>query len=277
MKAKEIGQEIFKKTGVFIPAEHTCDGFKSGDPEAEVTGIVTTFMATMEVLRKTVKSGANMIITHEPTWFTGHDTTSWLEGDPVYLAKKKFIEENNLIIWRFHDSMHMSHDGDRIMDGFGAKLGWNECRVPYEKEGQEFGAMYLLPEGTTLGNVARTLHEKLGMTNIQMVGSPDMPVRKVASYPGGGSLGLGTEEMPMIHMRENQVDLALCGDITGWTLVPYIKDCQAVGINKSIIIMGHERSEEMGMELMLDWLKEITGDIPVQFIDSEEPFSYINY
>ena len=49
------------------------DGFKAGKPETEVRGIVTTAMATMEVLQKASKAGHNLIVTHEPTFFGSRD------------------------------------------------------------------------------------------------------------------------------------------------------------------------------------------------------------
>ena len=55
----------------------------------EVKGVVSTFMATVDVIRHAIDLGANFIITHEPTWFSGADDTEWLSDDPVYLEKKK--------------------------------------------------------------------------------------------------------------------------------------------------------------------------------------------
>ena len=55
----------------------------------EVKGVVSTFMATVDVIRQAIDPGANFIITHEPTWFSGADDTEWLSDDPVYLEKKK--------------------------------------------------------------------------------------------------------------------------------------------------------------------------------------------
>ena len=54
----------------------------------EVKGVVSTFMATVDVIRQAIDLGANFIITHEPTWFSGADDTEWLSDDPVYLEKK---------------------------------------------------------------------------------------------------------------------------------------------------------------------------------------------
>ena len=51
----------------------TVDNLKCGDPRQEVTGIVTSFMATMDVIEKAVAVGANLIITHEPTFYNHTD------------------------------------------------------------------------------------------------------------------------------------------------------------------------------------------------------------
>ena len=64
------------------PLTDTCDRLIAGDGEAEVTGIVTTFMATVDVIQEAIAKGANLIITHEPTYFTHADDTDWLDGDP---------------------------------------------------------------------------------------------------------------------------------------------------------------------------------------------------
>jgi putative NIF3 family GTP cyclohydrolase 1 type 2 len=92
---------------------------------------------------------------------------------------------------------------------------------------------------------------------------------------GGGSLGLGVENMPMIYMKERNIDVCICGDITEWTLSAYVRDASQLGINKGMIVLGHERSEECGMKHLPSWLKSITGDLPVSFIDAKEPFTYI--
>lgn len=94
----------------------------------EVKGVVSTFMATVDVIRQAIDLGANFIITHEPTWFSGADDTEWLSDDPVYLEKKKLIKEHQIAIWRFHDHMHMDVD-DGIYRGFDEELDWGKYRV----------------------------------------------------------------------------------------------------------------------------------------------------
>src|SRR5512133_1793041 len=89
------------------PLVETVDTIKCGDGSTQVTGIVTTFIATADVLRRAANQGANFVITHEPTFFNHLDQVEWLESDPVYRAKRDLIEETGLVIWRFHDQWHM--------------------------------------------------------------------------------------------------------------------------------------------------------------------------
>ena len=74
-------------------------------------------MANSDVIKEAISLGANMIVTHEPTFFTGWDTIDWLENDPVYKEKRKLMDDNNMVIWRYHDHMHMKKP-DGIYEGF---------------------------------------------------------------------------------------------------------------------------------------------------------------
>src|SRR5436190_8911271 len=102
--ARQVVERI--KAHVGVPwSDPTVDTFKSGDPDTPVTGIATTMMATLDVLQRAAEAGANLVITHEPTFFSHLDDVKTLEQDrdPVYLAKQAFIRDHHLVVWRFHD------------------------------------------------------------------------------------------------------------------------------------------------------------------------------
>lgn len=274
MTVKEVIDGVIKKTGLkpLLP-EKTCDHLIAGRYDKEVHKIVSTFMATVDVIKKAADIGADMIITHEPTWFTGKDDAEWCKNDPVYLGKKKLIEDNDIAIWRFHDHMHMGKE-DGIYRGFDKELGWEKFRIKNPDDMLHFGECYKLPK-TTLEELCRFFKEKLSMDVIQIVGDPKMTVERVSVLVGGGSLGLGTEELPMKLMCENNLDLLICGDITEWTISAYVRDAAAMGMNKGMLVLGHERSEEWGMKHLGEWMKDIVDGIEVVFIDAGEPFKYI--
>lgn len=250
--------------------EQTCDIITVGSAENIVTGIVTTFMPTFRVIEEAVRLDANFIISHEPTWFTGSDRTDWCQKDSVYLAKRKYLEEHGITIWRLHDHMHIGSDTDYIYKGLIEELGWRKYLQPDEKEPW----IYEMPE-TTVGELAQFFKEKLDMDTVQIIGEAEMKVKRAGILVGGGSLGLGVEEMPMQVMEHNRLDLLIVGDITEWTVCAYINDAYQMGFNRAMLTLGHERSEEAGMKYLAPWLKERFKTIPVTFVDAGEPFRYL--
>ena len=249
---------------------HIKPGADSRHADQPVTGVVTTFMATFDVIQEAVRQGKNFIITHEPTWFTGTDKTDWCQNDSVYLAKRKYLEDHGITVWRLHDHMHMGCEVDYIYEGLLQELDWKQYLQPDEK----FPWIYEIPE-TTIGALADLCKEKLGMDTVQIIGSPDMKVKRVGILVGGGSLGFGVEEMPMQVMERNRLDLMMAGDITEWTICAYINDAYQMGMNRGMLTLGHERSEEAGMKYLASWMQERFPDLPISFVDAKEPFKYL--
>ena len=74
--ARVTAQEIVDRIKANIGVEWRTDDvdtFKAGDPSTVVTGIVTTSMATLDVLQKAVQAGANLVITASPTFYSRAD------------------------------------------------------------------------------------------------------------------------------------------------------------------------------------------------------------
>ncbi len=268
MKVREVVEVILAVNGE-RRFEKTCDRLIEGNLEHTVTGVVTTFMATVDVISRTVAMGCNLIITHEPTYFNGSDRIDWVKADPIYQRKKALIDDNRISIWRYHDHMHVGN-ADLIYAGLLKDLGWTD----YLNTSLPSPHCYSIPSISVAGLVS-FLKETLGMKVIRAVGDPRMKCSRVGILVGGGSLGLGQEEMPARLMNEQQLDTMICGEITEWTLSAYVRDAAALGFNKAMIIVGHERSEESGMKELANRLQHLLGGIPVRFADAGEPFLYL--
>jgi putative NIF3 family GTP cyclohydrolase 1 type 2 len=249
--------------------DKTCDQLLAGNWEQQVTGVATTFMATVDVIRQAIKTGCNLIITHEPTYFTGSDNIDWVKNDPVYQQKKALIDENHISIWRYHDHMHGGNI-DLIYAGLWETIGWGK----YLNREIPEPHCYRIPP-TTVKALVNFFKKTLGLKVIQVVGDPKMKCRRVGILVGGGSLGLGQEEMPARLMHDQQLDVMVCGEITEWTLSAYVRDAAAMGFNKAMIVVGHERSEEPGMKALANRLQPLLKGIPVKFADAREPFCYL--
>jgi putative NIF3 family GTP cyclohydrolase 1 type 2 len=268
VKVREVVEAVLNLNGG-RKFEKTYDQLIEGNWDYHVTGVVTTFMATVDMIRRAIDVGCNLIITHEPTYFTGVDRPDWLKDDAVFHRKKALIDHNKISIWRYHDHMH-GGNADLIYTGLLETLGWKEYlekKIPQPH-------CYSIPP-TTVSALVEFFKKTLGMLVIQIVGDPDMTCSRVGILVGGGSLGLGQEEMPAKLMNDEKLDVIVCGEITEWTLTAYVRDAAALGFNKALIIVGHERSEEPGMKVLSKLLRPLLKGIPVRFIDAGEPFSYL--
>src|SRR4051812_25027079 len=88
------------------PFPDTVDTVKLGDTRQPLKRVAVTFLASIEVIEQAAALGANLLITHEPTFYNHPDQTDWLAGNPVYAAKRQAAEAAGLVIWRFHDTLH---------------------------------------------------------------------------------------------------------------------------------------------------------------------------
>src|ERR1700733_3134083 len=97
--AQQIIDRIQKEVGVPWHAQ-TVDTFKAGDPNTLVTGVAVTMMATFDVLQRAAAAGDNLVITHEPTFYSHQDVIADLEkqNDPVLAAKEAFIHEHHMVV-----------------------------------------------------------------------------------------------------------------------------------------------------------------------------------
>src|SRR5215207_9742764 len=75
LTAQEIVDRVKKSIGVDWTSDDV-DTFKIGDPSTVVTGVVTTSMATLDVLQNAVQAGANLVITAAPTFYTRADSST---------------------------------------------------------------------------------------------------------------------------------------------------------------------------------------------------------
>lgn len=241
----------------------TVDTVKSGDPRQKLTGVVTTFMANAEVIKQAIQSGANLIITHEPTYYNHEDQTAWINHDAVYQAKKQLVEKQNLVIWRFHDYMH-GYKPDPMSAAIIAKLGWTKyADAQYER-------MFNLPQAMSLQSLAHQVKNRLSASTLRFVGPPDMAINKVAVLEGAWG---GT--MHITKMGQTPAECIIVGEIHEWETSEYVRDANSAGIKKSLIVAGHAATEEPGMEWLAKWLAPQLPEIKVSHVPGVSPFQYI--
>src|SRR5580698_1588762 len=175
LTAGEVVERIKGRVGIPWMTE-TVDRIVAGSPEVRVKGIATTMMATLAVIQRAVAAGRNMIVTHEPTFWSHLDTTKELEGDPTYEFKQRFIAQHDVAVFRFHDHWHrMKPDG--INAGMTRELGW-EKNVSADNAWR-----FAFPE-MPLGEFVDAMATRLKAHSMRVVGDARLPIRKVATSWG---------------------------------------------------------------------------------------------
>src|SRR6185295_4085488 len=112
-------------------------------------------MATLPVLRQAAAAGRNLIVTCEPTFYAGNDDPGPRATDPVYLAKKAFIDEHRLVVWRFSDHW-LARKPNELTKALAETLGWTAGRSADNE------SIHTVPP-TTLGAVAAHVRTSLGV------------------------------------------------------------------------------------------------------------------
>jgi len=242
--------------------EDTVDTFKIGNIESELKSIVTTFTATIEVIEKAIEIGANLIITHEPTFYDHRDNTEWLESSKVYHYKLKLLQDNGIVVWRFHDYLHMLKP-DGINVGLIKELQWEEY---IDKKNS---SILNIPQ-TTLKELILFLKQKLNAFAVRYVGNIGAEITRIGITPGALP-----GDFHISFIEENNLEVLICGETSEWQACEYIRDAVHKGLNKAIIIIGHVNSEEAGMKYLVEWLKPKIGDVPIVHIPAGDPMKNI--
>lgn len=280
MKNREVIEKLLAYHPKFPESYQGCDNWKCGDPEAECTGVVSALTPSVNVIRKAIELGANLLVVHEPWNYTSEDGPGWFESFPngVYDEKKTLLDEYGIAVWRDHDHMH-AHDPDQIFTGVLKYCGW----LGHERVDRNTGsfAHYIvdIPE-TTLEGLSRYLIDTIGLNGVRIVGDTKMPVKKVAFvghlFPGGKEGPDQQYSVRVIRVLEEEADVIIPGEVIDWTVLSYVRDAMQLGIPKGVVNLGHFNWEELGMKHMKDVLDELLeGKVPVSYVPSEDMYGFI--
>jgi hypothetical protein len=256
--AQAIVDRIRQYVGVDWHAA-TVDAFKAGDPSSVVTGIVTTSLATIAVMRGAIQVGANLIITSGPTFYSRADTpipagrrgTPPPPADPVFEAKLDLVTQNRLVVWRFSDHWR-ARTPDPFAQGIADALGWTKYRV----DGNPLRLTALAKEVNT------KLYARGGL---RVIGKPTARVRRIAVLPGTIPIQTTLTVLP-------EVDVIIAGEIREWESSEYARDLVHAGRNKALVLLGRSLSEEPGMNGCAMWLQRIVSEAPVRWIPAGDPY-----
>lgn len=291
MKIQEIIDSIqsysrgLDQDGAPINLKTTRDQVLFGNTDAECTGIVTTCFASVDVIRKAIALGANLIISHEALFWNHGDHTDWLEEEQneVYLRKKALLQEAGIAVWRDHDYIHSGvPDGnggwyDGIFKGFFYETGLLPYYVPKAGAPVQYRGMPIklyFPQGITVRELAHKIIVGANLNGIRTIGNPDTVVHSVAIPMH--QIGFADKQTISI-INKTHIDCLITMELIDYTTNEYMRDGSMLGDPKAILAVGHFNVEEPGMKYMLKWLPAAIGnqDIPMHFVQSGDMNTFI--
>ncbi len=254
MKAKDF-REHCMQVAHWVNWEKTVDQFMAGDPDAEVRGIATTWLATNARMREAASLGLNFVIAHEGAFYPSYKGTP--SGDRHHAEKYHLIDELGVTLMRCHDTWdRMPEVG--IPDAWGSFLGF-----PTEPRPVESFYKICLVGHHTVEEVARLVLEKvrpLGQEVVHVVGDPNARVHRMAV--GTGAI----TRLP--QMLELGADIVLATDdgisTTGGGL-------WSLDLGIPMLIVNHATAELPGMMALAGYIKQHFPGIPVKYLPGEFP------
>ncbi|MBO6197843.1 MAG: Nif3-like dinuclear metal center hexameric protein [Butyrivibrio sp.] len=245
-----------------------CDGIKCGDPDQECTGIVSALVPIVDVIRKTIELGCNLLYVHEPTSYLTPDYPDWRADFDceVYNEKMKLLSDHGIVVYRDHDHMH-AHRPDSIFTGVLKYMDWEDYVVDAGKS-VPFGHLVEFPEAKTVEEICRELIEKVGLHGTRYIGRRCDKIKRIALvghlYPGAfipetEKDGFYTDYSTEIirAMQNEKIDAIIPGEIIEWNLLSYIRDGVSLGRNMACFNIGHFNWEELGAKYAVDWLSDL--------------------
>lgn len=231
------------------------DTFKTGGPDSVVRGIASSFGGDLRVLQRSLAAGLNMVIVHEPTFYSDLDVIGWVKDDPLYKLKREWMDRNNVVVWRTHDNWH-ARKPDGIRTGWERGIGWDKYVVPGNAR------IYKIPP-TTLGALARYIATTLKSHSLRVMGDPNLPVSVVAR---------GGHQLQDNVTATTDCDCLLISETREYDSYEYLRDSLISGERKSAIIIAHVTGEDEGMREMERWLTPLVPEVPVRFMSTDDAY-----
>ena len=241
-------------------------GLLVGDPQAEVTGVVTCWSATLAVLEKAADTGANMVVSHEPLTYRvcGRDPEAGLQWYEERHPTAKIPNQRRLAlalgkgltVYRYHSNWDFCPRYGMVdMLARGLDLG-------QERSGERMAPVYSIPP-TSVRHLCQRAQQRLQTGPLRVIGDPDRIVTRVAICHGGFGQMFTFPEVALAGGAE----LALFGEMLDYT----IRYC--VETDLAAIELGHYHSEQPGMVGMAEFLRErLPTSVPVECLPSGAPW-----
>jgi hypothetical protein len=234
-------------------AEPSVDRIVIGDPGTEVVNIGTCWLPYWETCRQAVRDGVNLLIVHEPTFYTHWDLDEKSEdlfaasaaGKKAYTkaveTKKNWILANKLVVIRCHDVLDKI-GGFGIPHAFGRLLGFGSDDIIRSRP---YYNVYRTGPKPAI-EAARAIAGKMAQVRqpgVAFYGDRDRVVSSVG-------VGTGCFSDP-VEFMDLAPDLFIAIDdvVRTWTQTVYARDT-----GHPLVVVNHGATEEAGVRGLSEFL-----------------------
>ncbi|MEO6004964.1 MAG: Nif3-like dinuclear metal center hexameric protein [Opitutus sp.] len=232
-------------------AEPSVDQIIVGEPDKVVGRIAVAWMPTWDTLRAAHEHGCNLVVAHEPTFFAHHESRGFDEEFPdlpplarksvveTREAKRRWIEENGMVVIRCHDVLDAMPGG--VVDAFGAALGFTDADCVSSVHHHRLIRVDPPVRAEVLAQRIANVLAQVGQPGVAFHGDPARLIRRLG-------LGTGYSCQPWTFL-EMGADMAVTIDdrIKTWTECEWADDS-----GFPMIVIHHGASEEWGVRRLCD-------------------------
>ena len=235
-------------------AEPSVDRIVIGDPETEVAHIGTCWLPYWDTCRQAVRDGVNLLVVHEPTFYTHWDLdekspdlfAASAAGKEAYMKavgmKKDWILANKMAIIRCHD-VEDKIGGFGIPFAFGRLLGFGSSDIIRSKP---YYNVYRTEPRPAI-EVARMIAGKMAEVRQPGVAFYGDRSRIVDSV----GVGTGCYSDPIEFMDLAPALFVSIDDVVRtWTQTAYARDT-----GHPLVVVNHGATEEAGVRGLSEFLK----------------------
>lgn len=245
--------------------EPSVDRIILGDATCDVRGIAVVWMPTWHALREAARRGCNVVVAHEPTFFTHHDLdgfdAAFADAPPraraslaaMRDAKRAWIEQHGLVIIRCHDVPDAMPGG--VVDALADALGFAAAEVAAAWQRYRVVRLAAAREARDVARRLADAFASLGQPGVGFYGDPARPVRTL-----GLGTGYGCEPWRFVELGAD-MGLTIDDRIKTWTDGEWADDS-----GYPLAVINHGTSEEWGVRRLAQRIEEHFPAIPVRLI-----------
>ncbi|MCK9524649.1 MAG: Nif3-like dinuclear metal center hexameric protein [Limnochordia bacterium] len=232
-------------------------GLQIGNPSQRVSAVVVTLTVTLDVVKRAIESGANLLIAHHPVIFK---PLRQIRTDSPEGALLAALLQDDLAVYVAHTNLDQAGQGLNHWLARDLGLREEEVLVPAKANGCGLGRVGKIPP-VGLGDLAKQV-EVLWGSPVRVVGDLGLEISTVAVV--GGSGGDFAQQA-----REAGADCLITGDVS------YHDAMDARNLGMAVLDAGHFATEKLVTAELGRYLADYFGDsVRILQDNSGNPFSF---